>query len=465
MTEATELEGFDAELEKLREHWDAPGIACVALKDNEIVYEHAVGLRDIGNNLPMTPQTIQPIGSCSKSFTSTAVALLVEDGKLEWETPVHKMFPKFELKDPIASAKTTLIDMLSHRTGLPRHDIVWTNDEFTYNQIFEHLPHLELSRDFRTTFQYCNLMYIAAAALVEEISGVNYRNFLKKRIFKPLNLSVVTTLPEMLKTTDHTKGYSDIEGVRTEVKYDAISEAEVIAATGAGSISAGTADLAKWLKFHLNKGEVDGKQLLSPENLNRTHTPVILGGYSSIDQVIPGQKWIKQGAYALGWQTDVYRGFGRAHHGGATEGSATQLYFIPDEEIGVGVMVNEYGTSLAGVIANMVLDRLLKLEPVDWSGHLKPSFDAMKKAFRESTEKQEELRVSETKPTHPLTEYTGRYHNPGYGVIAIVLEEDQLKLQYGTRRFPVNHYHYDTFQVNFERYDFRDNLTLKQVVM
>ncbi|MFX1604696.1 MAG: serine hydrolase [Promethearchaeota archaeon] len=459
MTEAVELEGFDNEIQQLRDHWDAPGVACVALKDNEIVYSHAVGLRDIAKKLPMTPQTIQPIGSCSKSFTSTAVALLVEDGKLEWDTPVHKMFPKFELKDSIASAKTNLVDMLSHRTGLPRHDMVWVNDEFTYDQIFEYLPHLDLSRDFRTTFQYCNLMYIAAAALVEEISGMNYREFMKKRIFKPLKLSVVTTLPEMLKAKNHTKGYYDLEGVRTEVKYDAISEAEAIAATGAGSICAGTADLAKWLRFHLNKGEVDGKQLLSPDNLTRTHTPVIFGGYSAIDQVIPGQKWIKQGAYALGWQTDVYRGFSRALHSGATDGSSTQLYFIPDEGIGVGVMINENGTSLAGVIAKMVLDRLLHLEPVDWSKYLKPRFDAMKTAYRESTKKQEELKVSDTKPSHPLTEYVGRYHHPGYGVLNVSTEGDGLQIKYGTQIFPLIHYHYDTFQINFERYGFRDLLT------
>lgn len=459
MTEAVELEGFDNEIQRLRDHWDAPGAACVALKDNEIVYAHAVGLRDITNKLPMTPQTIQPIGSCSKSFTSTAVALLVEDGKLEWDTPVHKMFPKFELKDPIASAKTNLVDMLSHRTGLPRHDMVWINDEFTYDQIFEYLPHLDFSRDFRTTFQYCNLMYIAAAALVEEISGMNFRDFMKKRIFNPLKLSVVTTLPEMLKAKDHTKGYYDVEGVRTEVKYDAISEAEAIAATGAGSICSGTADLAKWLKFHLNKGEVDGKQLLSSSNLTRTHTPVILGGYSAIDQVIPDQKWIKQGAYALGWQTDVYRGFSRALHGGATEGSSTQLYFIPDEGIGVGVMVNEYGTSLAGVIANMVLDRLLNLEPVDWSWYLKPNFDARKKAYRESTKKQDELKVSDTKSSHPLTDYAGIYHHPGYGMLDVYFEGGEFQIKYGTQRFPLIHYHYDTFQINFERYGFRDILT------
>jgi len=459
MTAAAELDGFEEELEKLRVHWDAPGIACVALKDNEIVYSHATGLRDIGKSLPMTPQTIQPIGSVSKSFTSTAIALLVDDGKLDWETPVHKMFPKFELNDPIASTKTTLVDMLSHRTGLPRHDFVWMSGKFTYDQIFNNLPHLELSRDFRTTFQYCNLMFIAAAALVEEVSGMKYRKFLTNRIFKPLKLSTNTTLKEMIRSKDHTKGYHDIEGKRTEVQFDAESEAFYVAATGAGSINAAPADLAAWMKFHLSKGEFQGKQIISPENLKRTHTPAIVGGYSTIDQVIPGQKWIKQGAYALGWQTDVYRGYNRTLHGGATEGSTTHLCFLPDEGIGVGVMVNEYGTSLSGVVAQTVLDRLLKLEPVDWSKHLKPFFDARKKTFLKSKEKEEVLKKSDTKPTHQLKEYFGEYHHPGYGVLSVESEADGLKLLYGNLKFPMNHYHYDTFQYYDERWDIRDTMT------
>lgn len=459
MTDSAELDGFDAELEKLRAHWDAPGLACVALKDNVIVYSHAVGLRDIGRELPITTKTMQPIGSCSKSFTSMAIALLVDDGKLEWETPVHDMFPKFALKDPVASAKTTLIDMLSHRTGLPRHDFVWLNDEFTYDQIFQYLPHLDLSRDFRTTFQYCNLMYIAAAALVEEISGQKYREFVKERIFKPLGIHASMTLPEMLANEDHTKGYHDSPDGRVEVEYDAISEAACIAATGAGSIIAGTADLANWLKFHLNDGNTDGKQILSSDNLKRTHAPVVFRDMEGLDQLVPNQKWIKQGAYALGWQTDLYRGFSRLLHGGATEGASTVLYAIPDEGVGVGVMVNEYATSLPGVVGKILLDRLLGLEPVDWSGILKPGFDAMRKVFRESKEKEQELRIADTAPTHPLEEYVGDYQNPGYGVFGIVLDKDELKMKYGTQKFPLIHYHYDSFQYDSKKYEFRDTLT------
>ncbi|MHA1930637.1 MAG: serine hydrolase [Candidatus Thorarchaeota archaeon] len=155
MSKIKELENFDSYLEEICGYWDAPGIACIALKNNEVVYSGATGLRDIKNNLPMTTKTVQPIGSCAKAFTSTAIAMLVEDGKLAWDLPLHKIFPKFEMKDSIASHKATLIDMLSHRTGLPRHDMLWAlNSEFTYDKIFDYLPHLDSSRDFRTTFQY-----------------------------------------------------------------------------------------------------------------------------------------------------------------------------------------------------------------------------------------------------------------------------------------------------------------------
>ncbi|TFG95893.1 serine hydrolase [Candidatus Thorarchaeota archaeon] len=459
LTDISELNGFDDELEKLRVHWDAPGISCVALKDNEIIYSHAVGLRDIGKNLPMTPHTIQPIGSCSKSFTSTAVAMLVEDGKLDWDTPVHKMFPKFELKDPTASAKTTLVDMLSHRTGLPRHDAVWMDGEFTYDQIFDYLPHLDFSRDFRTTFQYNNLMYIAAAAIVEEISGVNFRKFVSKRIFKPLKINANMFLQDMLKDKDHTKGYLYLNAERSEVKYDAIAHAEDIAVTGAGTINAGTADIAEWLKFHLNIGTVDGKQLLSPENIKRTHTPVVIGGYSRLDEWVPGQKWIKQSAYALGWHTEIYRGFTRVSHSGHTEGSSTKIYFLPGEGIGVGVMVNEYGNPLTDVIGKIILDKLLKLEPVDWSKIIKPSYDEFLKVIQQTKEKEADLRIADTKPAHLVENYCGNYHNPGYGTFAIISEEGELRAMLGSLKFRLTHYHYDTFQYHYDRQDFRDTLT------
>ncbi|MFW9976398.1 MAG: serine hydrolase [Candidatus Thorarchaeota archaeon] len=459
MSPASVIDGFDSELEKMRTHWNTPGITCIVVKDGDIVYSGAVGLRDIEKKLPMTTKTLQPIGSTSKAFTSTAVSMLVDDGKLEWDKPLHEQFRKFVLKDPVASSRVSLIDMLSHRTGLPRHDFVWVNDEFTYSKIFDNLPHLEPSKEIRTTFQYCNLMYIAAAALVEEISGVNYREFVKNRIFDPLKMNAVMSVKQMIASDDYAMGYYDVAGKRTATEYDNLYEAQYTAATGAGSINSSIDDMGNWLKFHLSKGMVNGNQLVSPRNLTRTHQSVIMGGYDSLNQWLPDQKWIKQPAYALGWQTDVYRGYSRVRHGGHTDGSSTEMCFLPEEGIGVGAIVNEQANPLANAVVNILIDRLLKLEEVDWSNLLKPSFDAFKKVAHGSSVHEESLKIKETKTTFNLDKYQGKYHHPGYGVLNISLNEGQLKMAFGSEIFPLKHYHYDTFQFLWELFDVRELLT------
>lgn len=453
------LEEFSKTMENLRDSWNVPAVSCVALKDNEIVFTGAIGLRDIEKQLPMTTQTLQPIGSTTKAFTSTSVAMLVNEGKLEWDTPLQKIYPKFMMKDPVISTKITLVDMLSHRTGLPRHDFVWWHDEFMYDMIFERLPHLDLSSDLRTTFQYCNLMYNAAAALVEEISGEKYSSFVKKRIFTPLKMNAVSSIDEMVRRKDYARGYLEIKGVKTEVKYDEIANAQYLAATGAGEINASIADMGNWLKFHLNKGKVSKKELIAPENLTKTHKSVIMGGYDTIDQWIPGQEWVKQPAYALGWQTDVYRGYNRVRHGGHTDGSSTEMCFLPEKGVGVGVIVNEYGCPLTVAVANLVIDQALGLDTLDWSSLFKPAFDADKKAFDESKKHSDSLKRLDTKPTRSMEEYQGNYYHPGYGVYSIQHNGEHLSLKLGSHIFELEHHHYDTFRLYLERFDARELLT------
>lgn len=450
---------YNEMLENLRTQWDVPAISCIAISDNRIVYKGSVGLRDIESKLPMTTKTLQPIGSTTKAFTSTAIAMLVNDGLLEWDTPLQKRYPRFMLKDSVISSKITLVDMLSHRTGLPRHDFVWMDDEFTYDQIFDRLPHLDFTTDLRTSFQYCNLMYITAAALVEEISGEKYKSFLSKRIFKPLKMNAKTSMKAMMECEDYARGYLRISDKKRLVKYDESYEAQYQAATGAGEINASISDVCAWLKFHLNKGSINGKKLLDSESVTKMHTPVIPGGYESIDQWIPDQKWVKQGAYALGWHTDVYRGYSRVRHGGNTDGSSTEMCFLPEYGIGVSAIVNEYGCPLPDAVVNTVLDQLLGLDPIDWSALLKPQFDAMRKAFDQTSVHSEALKIPDTKPSRSLDEYLGNYFHPGYGAHSIIRNENSLKLRIGTQILELTHYHYDTFQVYFERFDARELLT------
>ena len=449
---------MDEFLPHLLEQWETPGISVVILKDNNVVYAEGFGYRDVKNHLEMTANTIQPIASCTKAFTSTAIAMLVDEGELEWDTPIRKFIPKFSLNDPFIADRVTITDMLSHRTGLPRHDFVWMNNNFTYDQILDRLPFLKLNKDLRQAFQYCNLMYLAASVIIEELSGMSYNEFIQTRIFDPLNMNDANfSITDMQKTSDFAKPYKESNGELVECPFVSND-----VGAGAGCINASIDDMGKWLQFHLTMGKVGDNQLVSPDNLKKTHDPVVVvSAGSDLDYWIPEQKWIRLKTYALGWGNEIYRGHRVVHHEGGIDGSTSKVSFLPDEGLGVGVIVNKLDSFIPALVTYHVLDRLLGLEPVDWNSLLKPIDDEFKKITIESGAKSQELRIQGTNPSHALQEYTGKYHHPGYGDIEIVCNEGELTATLGGAVYPLQHYHYNTFQVEYKRFDWKELLTFQ----
>jgi CubicO group peptidase (beta-lactamase class C family) len=451
----TEL-NMDVFFPPLLEQWKTPGMAVVILESNTIVYAEGFGYRDVKNNLEMSANTIQPIASCTKAFTSTAIAMLVDEGKIEWDTPIRKFIPTFSLNDPFITDRVTIIDMLSHRTGLPRHDFVWMNDSFTYDQIFNRLPFLKLNKDIRQTFQYCNLMYLAASVIIEELSGLSYNEFVQTRIFDPLNMNNANfSITDMQKTSDFANPYKETNSHITECEF-----INNDVASGAGCINASIGDMGKWLQFHLNLGKIRENQLVSPDNLKKTHDPVmVISTGSDLDYWMPDQKWIKLNTYALGWAGLLYRGHRVVFHDGGIDGSSSRIAFLPDDGVGVGVIVNKTDSFLPVVVMYHALDSLLGLEPVDWNSLVKPIDDETKKITAESGTKSQELRIQGTNPTHALQEYTGKYHHPGYGDIDIVCNGKGLTALLGSTNCPLQHYHYNTFQLEYNRFDWKELLT------
>lgn len=449
---------MDEILPPLLEQWETPGIGVVILKDNNVVYAEGFGYRDVKNHLEMTVNTIQPIASCTKAFTSTAIAMLVDKGKLEWDTPIRKFIPKFSLNDPFIADRVTIIDMLSHRTGLPRHDFVWMNDGFTYDQILDRLPFLELNKDIRQVFQYCNLMYLATSVIIEELSGMSYNEFIKTRIFDPLNMNNANfSITDMQKTSDFANPYKEQEGKVVECEF-----INNDVASGAGCINASIGDMGKWLQFHLNLGKINGHQLVSPDNLKKTHNPiVVVSTGSGLDYWMPDQKWINLSTYALGWAGVMYRGHRVVSHEGGIDGSSSKMVFLPDDGVGVGIIVNKSDSFLPLVVTYHVLDRLLGLEPVDWNSLLKPIDDEVKKITVESGAKSQELRIEGTNPSHAIQEYAGKYYHPGYGDIEIVCNDGELIATLGGAVCPLQHYHYNTFQIEYKRFDWKELLTFQ----
>ncbi len=454
------LEGLDEHLEASMEAFDAPGLAIVALRNNEIVYSKGFGYRDVDKELEMTPNTAHPIASCTKSFTSTAIALLVDEGKLEWDTPIREFIPQFKMKDPVATERVTIVDMLSHRTGLPRHDFVWVNDDFSYREILERLPHLDLSKDIRTDMQYCNLMYLAASVIIEELSGMSYNDFIVKRIFKPLKMKDSNlTIQSLRQTPDYATPYKvDFKDEKTGfIECDYIEHDD---AAGAGDINSSIDDMGKWLRFHLNKGRVGKKQLVSADNLQRTQDSVIITSMTmGLDAWVPNQKWFRMDSYALGWAGIMFRGNRLVRHGGGIDGSTSLMGFIPDEGVGVMAVVNKSDCVLSSVAFFHLFDRLLGIEPVDWNEiYLRIDAEIIK-SIQQSGEKSQGIRIAKTKPSRSISEYVGRYSHPGYGEVEFYLKDEDLIFKMGSVDYPMTHFHYDTFQFDIKRFDIKGLLT------
>jgi CubicO group peptidase (beta-lactamase class C family) len=418
--------------------WEVPGCAVAAVRDGRVELAGGWGLRDREAGLPVTEGTLFAIGSLTKAFTATAIGALVDDGLLEWDRPLRDYVPGIRLHDPFVSDRLTIVDLLSHRSGLPRHDLTWIGQPGRSRaEIVRSLRFLPLSRDLRQEFQYCNLGYVAAGHVVEALSGVPWEDFVRGRLLEPLgmrrtNLSVA----EMLADGDHAAAYTRRGGIIAEVPQRPLP-----AVAPAGAINSTAAEMARWLLVQLAGGQLDGATVMSAGTAKRQLTPRML---TPDDGDMPG---LSQYAYGLGWSIGRYREHAVATHAGGIDGFTTQCMLLPDDGIGVVVLTNTSASLMHLVVACRVLDELLGAEPLDVFGYLKPRFDAVMAGMGEA--KAARRVVPGAPPARPLSAYAGQYENAGYGTLAIALDGDTLKPSLGTMDLSLEHRHYETFDLTW----------------
>src|SRR5438128_6714988 len=201
---ARRLDGFDAYMQKVVKDWNVPGIGVAVIAKDQVIFAKGYGYRDYGQKLPFTSRTVVPIASNTKLFTATAAGLLVEDGKLEWDKPVRQFVPGIQFYNDELNATVTIRDMLSHRTGITRHDTIWYKSDFTRKELYERLKYLEPSQPLRQTFLYNNMMYAGSGYVIELLSGQPWEDFVRERILAPLGMtSTVFSIDDMVKQPEH----------------------------------------------------------------------------------------------------------------------------------------------------------------------------------------------------------------------------------------------------------------------
>jgi CubicO group peptidase (beta-lactamase class C family) len=431
------LNGLDGFIEHVMKDWRVPGVAVAIVKDGQVIYAKGFGYRDVKKGLKVTPDTLFAIGSCSKAFTAMALAILVEEGKLDWDKPIRDYLPDFRLQDAYATAHLRARDLVTHQSGLPRHDLVWYGSPLSRKELFERLQYLEPSRPLHARYQYNNLMFMTAGVLVERLSGLTWEEFTRRRILDPLGMKTSNfSVMESQKTTDFSLPYQE-QGV--EVKE--IPFRNINAVGPAGSINSSVNEMSRWLLMQLGKGKLDGRQVISEKSLNEVHTPqIIAGGDLKYEETF-------YASYAMGWGVTSYRGHPVLSHGGGIDGFTSQVRFLPRDQIGVVVLTNS-SSPASGLISSNAIDRLLNLSEAPWSQRAKEDRLKAAGARLKARAEDEAKRKKDAPPTHALAQYAGQFEHPAYQALTIKQDGQQLKFDLHGLTGSLKHYHYNVFQVS-----------------
>jgi CubicO group peptidase (beta-lactamase class C family) len=416
------------------EEWKVPGLAIAVVQDGEVALVRAYGLRDVEAGLKATTDTQFLIGSVTKSFTATGLALLMDERRLDWTKPVREYLPEFRLHDAIATDRVTVRDLLCHHSGLPRHDWVWMPGDWSPAQMLAAMRYLEPSDDIRNTFQYSNLGYLVASIVTERVSGQSWTEFTRARLTDRLHMNVTFTVEDLAAAADASVPYWMDGDTRLRVKPWPIR------ATAAGGINTSIASFANWLLLHLDKGQFERQRLLSAALIQQLQTP-------RVHIAAPEFAEYDDTHYGLGFRSHRYRGEREVFHGGGWSGWSTLMTMLPDRGVGVAVFTNRSQSVVPDILANYVFDRVCGKEPIPWLDRLRErrrKFVAQLEIDRQARKATQRLN---TRPSHDLADYAGDYEHPGYGRITITHAEGRLNWAYRGMSEPLAHRHYDTFEL------------------
>ncbi|HET9786964.1 MAG TPA: serine hydrolase [Pyrinomonadaceae bacterium] len=438
------LNGFDDYVNQALRAWEVPGLAIAIVKDDRIVLAKGYGVRKLGDPAPVNERTLFAIGSSSKAFTAASVAMLVDEGKLKWDDPATKYLPDFVLYDPYVTRELTVRDLLSHRSGLERGDLLWYGTEYDRDEILRRTRYLKPTWSLRSTFGYQNLMFLAAGQLIAKVSGKSWDEFIRQRIFVPLSMTASNTSIRDLKNADNVSS----PHAKFEEKIEVIPWRNIDNIAPAGSINSNVVDMAQWVRLQLAQGEYQKQRLLSSGAAKEMQTSqTVIRAEPPFTLLYPEAHFLN---YGLGWFLHDYRGRKVVEHGGAIDGMRAQVAMMPEEKLGLVILTNMHGSTLPLPLMFRIFDAYLGAPPRDWSAEMLKTMKAFEEQGKAAQKKQQAERVKDTRTSLALGEYAGTYKNDLYGEAKVTHENGKLGLRFGAAfTSDLEHWHYDTFRAKF----------------
>jgi CubicO group peptidase (beta-lactamase class C family) len=439
--EPLDAEAVDAVVREAMKTWRVPGMAVAVVANREAVYLKGFGVKETGGREPVTADTLFAIGSTTKAFTTTAMAMLVDDGKMGWDDPVRKHVEFFHLQDPLADANVTLRDLVAHRTGLAGHDLLWYGSPWGREELIRRVAHLKPAHPFRSAYEYQNLTYLTAGHAVGLAAKTTWEQVIQDRIFTPLGMTGANlTTAAAAKAPDHASPHQRKKG-----KVEVVPWRNLDNIAPAGAINAGVRDLSKWARFQLGDGTWEGKRLVSAASLAETHTPQTVMPMGEGERVAYPETL--QMSYGMGWVIQDYRGHGLVWHNGKIDGFQAQVTLVPRDKLAVVVLTNCDDTELLHwAVTNSILDLGLGLPKKPWVGAF-GFLEGLGGLVAPLVEQKADARKRHkgTKPSRELAAYTGVYEEPAYGRAEVTLEKGSLTLRWSSFTPRLEHFHYDTF--------------------
>lgn len=472
--------GVDEYVARALAAWKAAGVAVAAVCGTEVIYAQGLGLRQVGQAARIDCDTLFQVGSTTKAFTTAALGILVDEGKLRWDDAVIDYLPWFRLEDPWITRALTIRDTVIHRSGITG-DFYFALGIMDSDQAVRHLRHARCEEPFRHCYLYSNAMYGVAGKVIEAASGSTWREFLEERLLEPLGMDRSATSPYEFWDSRYVAstffGSAPAEGYGIEQARDrnvsmphgwndeggvaVLPWQSYDSAAAAGSLVSTAADMAKWLILHVNEGTVSGRAIVKAETLRELHAaqnPYFAQRAGSDSNLFQFPLNADTCSYAMGWFRGTYRGQAHLSHSGGMLGFPAYAAFLPERKIGVVVLANgpqpardEYALNKA--IGFWLVDRLLGAPLRDWSAEFLARSHALARPALRAEEEMQRSRNSASLPSAPLAAYAGVYEDRAAdsGVVSVALESGRLRLRFpGEGAFCawLEPWHHDLFRMH-----------------
>ena len=416
---------LDRYVARAMQAFGAPGLSLAIVQDGKTVVAKGYGVRSISTRAPVTPDTAFPIGSETKAFTSAALAILVDEGKLKWSDRIVDKLPGFQMYDPYATEHMTVQDLLTHRSGLGLGEgdlLITPNTTRNREDIVHALRYLKPRTGFREVFAYDNILYIVAGQLVQAVSGETWEHFVEHHVFAPLGMTDSRTLYDAAASNAvalHGRTDGPIRGMGKERILTGVLD--TAPAAPCGSINASALDMAKWMAMWEEGGKLpDGRRLLSAESVQELWNPVVVvpsdAFGAAVSALLAGPALQD---YALGWFVEVDHGHIVVEHDGAVFGALASLYFIPDEHVAFAVNINSEDNGSKRAVVDYLLAYYLGQPRQDRIGQLVSLRKQILGQMLAQLKNVPQEYVPNDKSSLPISRYAGTYVDPWYGTMTV----------------------------------------------